>query len=66
VVVGGRGATFFLPFFTPLATNRAFRWAASYRRLGRRAKAANRNAGGKRCAAPREKRISYHGRKETT
>src|SRR5277367_2781275 len=49
VVVSGRGggATFFFTFFTPLATNRAFRWTAGYRSRGARAKAPNANAGGR-------------------
>jgi hypothetical protein len=34
--------------FTPLATNRAFRWAASYRSRSLPAKAGNGNAGGEK------------------
>jgi hypothetical protein len=60
------GAAFFFTLFTPLATNRAFRRTASYRRRGRRAKVENRNGGGKKHAASCEKRISYSKRMETS
>jgi predicted nucleotidyltransferase len=61
----GGGTAFFFIVFTPLATNRAFRWTASYRSHSGRAKARNGNGGGKRCAASGEKRISYSGRMDT-
>jgi hypothetical protein len=48
VIIGRGGAAFFFMLFTPLATNRAFRWAASYRSRGGRAKAGYGNAGGER------------------
>jgi hypothetical protein len=61
----GGGATFFFMLFTPLATNRAFRCAASYRRRGGRAKAGYGNAGGKERDFTAAKAGGYCGRMET-
>jgi hypothetical protein len=51
--------------FTPLATNRAFRLAASYRSRGSRAKARNGNAGGQ-TRGVLQKQIGYSKRMDTS